>query len=71
MDTLNMRTQPDLVDLADKYAGQWVAIDQDGSVIAAGESAREVVEVAEAGGVGLPLILHVSDDYGQLAPCDR
>jgi hypothetical protein len=70
MDTSDMRSKgPDLVELATKYAGRWVALDRDGSVIASGGSAREVVEAAETGGVELPLILRVSDDYGQLAPC--
>ena len=69
MDILNMRARPDLVELASLYAGLWVALDPaDGSVIATGESIKGVLEVAEEKGIKLPLVLHPSKDYGQLAP---
>jgi Family of unknown function (DUF5678) len=69
VDIPGMRARPDLVELASLYAGLWVALDpQDGSVIATGESIAGVLGIAEAKGIKLPLILHPSRDYGQLAP---
>ncbi len=63
-----MRVPPDLVELAKSYSGKWVALHpDDGSVVAAGQSPREVMEVAEADGIDEPFVLHVFDDYGQLA----
>lgn len=62
-------TPVNLVALAKEHSGQWVALDPDsGAVLACGGSAKEVVEAAEAHGAQQPLILLVSNDYGQLAP---
>ena len=69
MDTPIVRLQPDLVELASKYSGKWVALHpDDGTVVAAGQSPREVMEAAEADGIEDPFVLHVFDDYGGLAP---
>jgi hypothetical protein len=40
----------------------------DGAVVAAGDSARSVYEAARGDGIKMPVVLRVSDDYGQLAP---
>ncbi len=44
----------------DEYAGQYVALDGD-TLIAAGESAKEVVSVARARGIVGALLLYVED----------
>ena len=60
---------PDLASLAEKFAGQWVALDPDDySVVASGDSAKGVLEDAETKGVAMPFVLEVVADYGQLAP---
>jgi len=59
----------DLVGLAKDHVGRWVALDpESGYVLASGDSAKEVVEAAESGGTVMPLVLRISDDYGQLVP---
>ena len=59
----------DLVELARKFVGKWVALHPEThDVVAAGESAKAVREEATEAGVDTPLILEVSDDYGGLAP---
>ena len=59
----------DLVRLAERYSGQWVALNpDDGAVVAAGDSAKAVYDAAELDGVKMPVILRVLNDYGQLAP---
>lgn len=60
----------DLVELAPRYAGRWVALDpESGAVLASGDSAKEALDGAESEGEKMPLVIRVLDDYGQLAPC--
>lgn len=60
----------DLVSLAERYSGQWVALDPgDGAVVAVGASAKTVYEAATVVGIEVPVVLRVLDDYGQLALC--
>lgn len=69
MDTHGM-VPVDLVALAPDYAGRWVALDpESGEVLASGDSAREVMDAAEATGTELPVVIKVLDDYGPFAPC--
>ena len=68
IDNMALR-RPDLVSLAERFSGQWVALNpDDGTVVASGDSARVVFEAAEGDGIEMPVVLRVSDDYGQLAP---
>ena len=60
----------DFVELAKKYAGQWVAIDPSTqAVVACGPTAKEAFELAMQAGVDDPIITGVSDDYGAYVPC--
>ncbi len=60
----------DVIALARKYAGKWVAIRPDTyEVIASGTSAEEVLAAAERAGVEEPLIADVVESYGSHVPC--
>ena len=60
----------DFVELAKKYAGQWVAIHPaTHEVVASGSTAKEAFELARQAGVEDPIITSVSDDYGAYVPC--
>ena len=60
----------DFVEIARKYAGQWVAIDPaTHEVVASGSTAKEAFELARQAGVDDPIITGVSDDYGAYVPC--
>ena len=59
----------DLVELARRFVGKWVALHPETrDLLAAGASAKAVREEAAEAGVDTPLILQISDDYGGLAP---
>jgi hypothetical protein len=60
----------DVIALARKYAGKWVAMRPDTyEVIASGTSAEEVLAAAERAGVEEPLIADVVESYGSHVPC--
>lgn len=55
----------DFVELAKRYAGQWVAIDPaTNQVVASGATAKEALDLAIQAGVNDPIMTGVSDDYG-------
>ena len=56
----------DFVELADRYAGEWVALDPDTrEIIAHGPSGVEVFRSAKRAGVEEPLVMQIVDDYGR------
>ena len=60
----------DLSELAQRYAGRWVALDPDTYVVvSAGESAEEVLNEANRQGLDEPIITHVVDNYAAFVPC--
>jgi hypothetical protein len=64
------RIRIDLVGLAEKFLGRWVALDPDDNyaVLAAGDSAKAVLDDAERKGVDSPVVVWVTNDYGSITP---
>ena len=55
----------DFIQLAEKYAGKWVALHPaTGEVLAVGASAKDVLEVAVSGTMEEPIITKVEEYYG-------
>jgi hypothetical protein len=60
----------DYVALAKDHADQWVAVDPStGAILAAGSSAREVLDLAVEAGVQDPIVTYVRRDYSIYIPC--
>ncbi len=62
----------DFIQLAEKYAGKWVALHPSTSqVLAVGASAKEVVMAVASLEVEDPIIVKVAQDYGAFIPCSH